>query len=452
MLKNADICPFKNSMTLHCVGWRRVVAISLFLTLVPMSTYADAPPDWGTLREVQNKDNMTVEEAIISAFQRSPDISKALSQINRGKAQVDEAKSAYYPQIGMNANYGKAGESSFGPKLSQLLYDFGKTSNSVDHQRNLTDSYRQDLKKSMTEVAGRTLLSYSNVKRYQGLMNIAQDSIDSLKQVRDMSRLRVDAGLNPQSDILQAETRISLLQTILEQYRTQLHAAQANLATLTGRNATNLAELPDSLKEITVKPDAINYNQISAMQSARAKQKAAESTVAHRKAQYLPDIKVEAGRIRQFYRDDTYWDNQIGVSVDMSIYQGGAVSAQVSQAEQDVVAASSDVNQVKLTVDQQASAAFANWSGAGAREQLSVSQIDIAERTRSLYRDEYKLSERSLNDLLSVEQDVYQANSGNVNAHFDALDAAINYALALDNLLPLLGVDKTAEKELPNIQ
>lgn len=452
MLKTTEACLFKVNTVPNGIRWQQLSILSFALVMMPMLTHADGPPDWSSLSVEQSKSKMTAEEAIIYAFQRSPDISKALSQINKGKAQVDEVKSAYYPQIGMSAGYGRAGEASYGPQLKQLLYDFGKTSNSVDGQQNLTDSYRQDLKKSMTTVAANTLLSYSSVKRYLGLIKVSQESIDSLSQVRDMARLRVDAGLNPQSDILQAETRIALLKTTLEQYRTQFNAAQANLATLTGINATELAEMPDNLKQITIKPDAINYNEIAAMQSALARQRAAEASVSQQKAQYLPDISVEASRTRQFARNDTYWDNQFGVSVNVPIYQGGAVSARVSQAEQDVLAARSDVNLVKLTVDQQASAAFANWRGADAREQLSINQIDIAEHTRSLYRDEYKLSQRSLNDLLSVEQDVYQANSGNIVAQFDVQDAAINYAVALDNLLPLLGVDNTVEKDLPNIQ
>ena len=452
MLKTTETRPFKVNTVSNAIRWQQLSILSFALTMMPMLIHADGPPDWSTLSVEQSKSKMTAEEAVIYAFQRSPDISKALSQINKGKAKVDEVKSAYYPQIGMSAGYGRAREASYGPQLKQLLYDFGKTSNSVDGQQNLTDSYRQDLKKSMTNVAANTLLSYSSVKRYLGLIKVSQDSIDSLSQVRDMARLRVEAGLNPQSDILQAETRIALLKTTLEQYRTQLNAAQANLATLTGRNASDLAEMPGNLKKITIKPDAINYSEIAAMQSALARQRAAEANVSQQKAQYLPDISVEASRTRQFVRNDAYWDNQLGVSVNVPIYQGGAVSARVNQAEQDVLAARSDVNLVKLTVDQQASAAFANWHGADAREQLSISQIDIAQHTRSLYRDEYKLSERSLNDLLSVEQDVYQANSGKIVAHFDVQDAAINYAVALDNLLPLLDVDNTVEKDLPNIQ
>ncbi|WON77521.1 TolC family outer membrane protein [Serratia sp. UGAL515B_01] len=452
MLKKTEVCPFKTNTLSNDLRWRKLSLISLALLMMPMLTHADGPPDWNTLSVVESKSKMTADEAVMYAFQRSPEISKALSQINKGKAQVDEVKSAYFPQVGMSASYGRAGEATLGPKLTQLLYDFGKTSNSVDSQQNLTDSYRKELLKNMTSVAANTLLSYSSVKRYSGLIKVAEDSIDSLGQVRDMAKLRVDAGLNPQSDILQAETRIALLKTTLQQYRTQLNTAQANLATLTGQNATDLAELPDNLRQITLKPDAINYSEIASMQSALAKQKAAEASVAQQKAQHLPDISVEAARLRQFDNNDAYWNNQFALSVSVPIYQGGAVSARVNQAEQDVLAARSDVNQVKLTVDQQASAAFANWSGASAREQLSVRQIEIADRTRSLYRDEYKLSQRSLNDLLSVEQDVYQANSGNVLAHFDVQDAAINYAVAIDNLLPLLGVDKTAEKELPSIQ
>lgn len=60
-----------------------------------------------------------------------------------------------------------------------------------------------------------------------------------------------------------------------------------------------------------------------------------------------------------------------------------------------------------------------------------------------MYRDEYQLSKRSLNDLLSVEQDVFSAESAAILARYDAWDAAVRYAGAVDNLLDMLGIERT---------
>ena len=57
--------------------------------------------------------------------------------------------------------------------------------------------------------------------------------------------------------------------------------------------------------------------------------------------------------------------------------------------------------------------------------------------------DEYRLSKRSLNDLLSIEQDVFQADTASITARYDAWDAAVRYAAAADNLLDMLGIERS---------
>ena len=71
----------------------------------------------------------------------------------------------------------------------------------------------------------------------------------------------------------------------------------------------------------------------------------------------------------------------------------------------------------------------------------SVSWKCVA-RPRCL-QNEYTLSKRSINDLLSVEQDVWSATSAKIMAEYDGWSAAINYASAVDNLMPLIGIEKT---------
>jgi adhesin transport system outer membrane protein len=78
-------------------------------------------------------------------------------------------------------------------------------------------------------------------------------------------------------------------------------------------------------------------------------------------------------------------------------------------------------------------------------------QLQSALRAREVYKNEYTLSKRSINDLLSVEQDVWQATLSKIMAEYDSWSAAINYATALDNLLPAIGVEKNAAAKLPDL-
>jgi len=78
-------------------------------------------------------------------------------------------------------------------------------------------------------------------------------------------------------------------------------------------------------------------------------------------------------------------------------------------------------------------------------------QLENALRTRVVYKNEYTLSKRSINDLLSVEQDVWQATSSKIMAEYDGWSAGVNYASAVDNLMPLIGIEKNASAKLPDL-
>lgn len=85
--------------------------------------------------------------------------------------------------------------------------------------------------------------------------------------------------------------------------------------------------------------------------------------------------------------------------------------------------------------------------------QASAQQLSSANYTSSVYQDEYKLSKRSLNDLLSIEQDAEQAETSCVTALYEGRDAAVRYASAVDNLPDMLGIKRqqASGDDLPSL-
>ena len=410
--------------------------------------------NWQAAPTEEMRASLTLQDAILRAFARNPQISEAAAQIRVGKGNLDEAKSAWYPQISLQGTAGKSHQTdsagslsnnaSAGVQLSQLLYDFGRTGGSISQQEYLSDAYRYSLYSTMTDVALSTLQAYLSVKRYQALSLAARDNIASLERVRDTARLRADAGLSSQSDVLQAETRIAGMRATVEQYRAQQRSAQAQLTVLTGVVSDNLPDLPQSLLDQKVTLDKIPYENSTLVRAAQAKQQAAIEEVNQTEAQHWPTLKVQAGRTR--YENSggggSYWDDQVQLAVDAPVYQGGAVSAKVRAAEGQRQAAQAEVEKAKLDINQKASAAYADMIGGQQRQLAGEEQFGSATHTRSVYQDEYKLSKRSLNDLLSVEQDVFQADTSRIGALYDGWDATVRYAAAGDNLVDMLGIDR----------
>lgn len=398
------------------------------------ATIAAPLPQWANAPAVTPVARLSLQESILRAFALNPDVTQQAAQIGIGEAQIDEAKSAWYPHVGLTGNAGPSRQTdssgrldnnvSYGITLTQLVYDFGKTDNDIKLQTAARDSYRFKLMATLTDVAEKTATAYMEVSRYQALCDAAQRNIHSLENVYNMAALRANAGLNSSSDELQAQTRIAGMRSTLEQYQAQMASAKAQLAVLTGVQPEAIAEPPAELAEQPVSLKNIDYQSIPLVLAAENLRQSAQYGVEKTKAQYWPTLSI----------------------------QGGAVSAQVQQAEGQKKISASQVEQAKLDVLQRASVAYANWTGARGREEAGLAQSESAHKTRDVYQNEYKLGKRSLNDLLTVEQDVFQAQSAEINASYDGWVAAVNYAAAVNNLIPLAGIKQGLYNDLPDLK
>lgn len=441
-------------MTIKPVYQRTATALLVAVALCSTGSAA-AQEDfrWQTAPTEAFQAQLTIKEAILRAFARNPKIAQASAQIQVGKANLSEAESAWFPQVALTGNAGRThrtdsagslnSNAAAGINLKQLLWDFGKTGGSIDEQENLSTAYQYDLYTTLNQVGMETLQSYLQVKRYQALAKAAERNRSSLESVREMAKLRAGAGLSSQSDVLQASTRIAAMNATYEQYQAQMRSAQASLSVLTGVVSDNLPDLPDDLMKQKISLKSLPYDQNNAVRSAQAKQLASEERIRQARAQHYPTISVQAGRTRYQNDNGDYWDDEVQLVVDAPLYQGGAVSARVDAAEGDRANARAQVEASKLEVNQKAATAWADLTGAQQRQQAGELQLLSAGQARGVYRDEYQLSKRSLNDLLSVEQDVFSAESATIVARYDAWDAAVRYAGAADNLLDMLGIERT---------
>lgn len=408
-----------------------------------------------------NVEETNLKESILFALDRDPAISRQAAQMGIGQAMTKEAKSGWMPQIGLTASTGHSqttdssgslnNSAAWGITVTQLVYDFGKTNSAIAQSEAQYESYRYQLMATLSEVAEKAAQGYVEVKRYSALVNAARDNIAALEKIQHLAQLRAGAGLSSTSDDLQTQTRIAGMRATLEQYDAALQKAKAVLAVQTGISAHRYARLPENLEAKQVAVDDIDYSRIPAVLSARAMVTSAQHGIDRAKAQHLPTLSLKAGRTRYESDNRGYWDDQIQLSVDAPLYQGGAVSARVDQAQGAKAMAASEEEKARFDILQKASSAMADWKGARGREDAGKFQLVNAMQTRSVYKNEYTLSKKSINDLLSVEQDVWQAQSSRINAEYDGWSAAIQYATAVDNLLPLIGIEKQASKKLPDL-
>ncbi len=191
--------------------WVRLSAVLALISACINTTYANS----GALG-FATVPTTTLKESILFAIDRDPSVSQQAAQLGIGQAQIDEARSGWMPQISLNGSTGHSqttdssgslrNSAAWGLSLTQLIYDFGKTNNSISQSSARRDSYRYQLMETLTAVAEKTALSYVEVRRYSDLLQAAKENVQALKNVEQLAKLRADAGVSSTSDELQTRT------------------------------------------------------------------------------------------------------------------------------------------------------------------------------------------------------------------------------------------------------
>jgi len=212
-------------------------AIAVLIGKAP-ADFALAPAQW----------NVTVPEIPAGVpsllLQRRPDIASAERRVAVANEQIGIARSAYFPDIGLNASYGTAASRvsdlfnvsaatwSFGLSAAQTLFDAGAIRARVDsarasHEQSVAN-YRQTVLVAFADVEDQ-LAATRVLAQQQDLRRQASEAADKVEQ-QVTNRYR--AGQVGYSDVVQAQVtalnaRRSLVQVQADRQTTAIALIQA---------------------------------------------------------------------------------------------------------------------------------------------------------------------------------------------------------------------------------
>jgi outer membrane protein len=305
----------------------------------------------------------------------------------------------------------------YGLTLSQTLWSFQSFSQ-------LREASATAAAAEATLLAAQQSLMLRVAQAYFGVLS-ASDTLTSFKAAResyttllDQARGREQTGVGPRSDSEQAQAYYDQTEQSVIDAQNALGDAQLLLTEITGSPTGAVAPLRESIPLASPDPASVDDWVTAALKdnpSVRAAQLSVDATnrdIDVQRGKALPTVVLSGGRSRA-WQDLTIGgdtaDDQIGVSVNWPLFQGGAVASQIRQSR-------------------------ANWKQALAL--YAGAQRDTERLTRSAYRDVVtgisriaaaKRSEDSWR--VAVEASKHNVEFG-TGVEFNLLDAQNNYYFA----------------------
>jgi len=177
----------------------------------------------------------------------------------------------------------------------------------------------------------------------QDNLEFAEAEKSSIGRQLDQAKQRFDVGLIAITDVKAAQARYDLSTSLEIRALSDVAGARDSLLELTGEYFEDIAPLREDLQLTRPEPDSSEHWIARAKQqnlkvlSAQAASEAARQEMRRQRAGHLPtlDLSATAG-----YQDTNFGgiapierqDSEIGVQLNIPIYQGGAISSRTRQA------------------------------------------------------------------------------------------------------------------------
>jgi len=377
----------------------------------------------------------TLSEALASTYNNSGLLEQNRALLRAADEGVAQAVATVLPVINWSLNWNRT-RSTAAPEVggglnqtavarvtgSLTLYDNGANRSAIEAQKEVVLATRQSLRAVEQNVLLRAVQSYMNLIRAGEFVQLRQNNVRLITQEFRAAQDRFDVGEVTRTDVALAEARLASARSLLASAQGDRTVAAEEFRAAVGRapsNPRNVSPAPVSRTLADATDFALrNHPRIL---EAQHNVSAAELNIARAQAAVQPRVTLDGSVSRNDDSVDTF---QTGITLSGPIYQGGALSSQIRQAQANRDSARSSLHLTRLSIQQEVANAFAQLQVARATNAASEQQISAATVAFQGVREEATLGSRTTLDVLNAEQELLDARANRIAAQSDVVIAS----------------------------
>lgn len=402
----------------------------------------------------------TLQEALTAAYVNNPTLAAARANQRANDENVPIQKSAGRPDVTASGQFlefvKQASDNFINPdrlltgqlNLGVPIYSGGAVKNGIRGARARVEAGRADLRATESDIFTQVVAAYMDVLRAQALVGLQANQVDVLGVNLQATSDRFEIGDLTRTDVAQSQARLALSQSDLRTAQANLIAARETYAQLTGMLADDLQPpppLPGFPADVEAAVDIALENNPDII-AARDRARAAGFDVNVAGAGRLPRVSVISGGTYNNYLGSlggtgtggvavavpqTTTSVQMGLQLNVPLFQGGLPAAQRRQAQAREGAALETVIAAERFVIAQVRSAWASWQAATAVIVSAQTAVDAAALSLEGVRAENSIGNRTVLDTLDAEQELLNARVQLVTARRNAYVAGFQLLAAM---------------------
>jgi len=391
----------------------------------------------------QQPQPLTLDQAHKLALQNHPQIASAKYTAAAAEQVTKEVGSAWQPAFTANLTgvgadtgsrisagglnnpvvYNRIGS---GVTFSQLITDFGRTSNLVESSKLRAQAQNETVTTNQAQVLLGVDRAYFGLLRAKSLMQVAEQTVKARQLIVDQVSTLAQNRMKSQLDVSFAKVNLSDAQLLLSSAQNQYKASQADLATAIGTPGEPNLEVEDTGEPVPI-TDAENdlvreaVSQRPELRSLRLEESSALRFAKAERALMFPSVATFAttGLSPVGQEAITSQYGAIGLNVSIPLLNGGLFSARRKEAEYRASAVNQNVKDLENRVIRDTRVAYLNAVNAYDRLGLTKELLDQARLALELAQSRYDLGLSSIIELSQAQLNLTSAQISATAARYD---------------------------------
>jgi outer membrane protein len=425
----------------------------------------DTPPPPAAITLAPGGLTMSLAQAEETALKNQPNLRQARANTDAAAGRVEQARSGYLPQVTATGTYERTTSNftprpgfqptagvtvppatnatfnyfSFGLTGSQLIYDFGLTSDKWRSAAASHDAARLSEDTTITQLVATVRHDYFQARAQQDLVTVAEESVANQKRHVAQIEGLVKVGIRPEIDLASTLTDLANAQVQQINAVNAVRVAKAQLGQAMGitRDDYDLTDAdlkapPDEEEPLTGLVDkALRARpEVAVLEQQR---RAQALTLASDRGAYGPSLGVIASATEAGLALDALVPNWfLGLNLNWALLQGGLTTGQVHEAAATLRGFDAQMDALRLQVRVDVEQAQLNLYAAKATSTASEKALTNA-------REQLRLAEARYTQGLGSVIELNDAQVAFTTAEAQLVQARYGILIARAQLLGALG-------------
>lgn len=379
---------------------------------------------------------MTLPEAIAMARRANPGLAQVQAQSDAASARLAQARAGRLPSLTLSAESASGttdlggffgfGQSDVSPRaaslqLRQPLFSGGGVSAAITQAGEGKAAAQAHVGGATAMLSAEVASSYVGVLSAQDMVALSRAQLAQMETITSQAQLRFKGGEIPRTDLDQAIARQAESRAGLARAEGQLAKSRAHFASVVGAEPEGLEPVaappatPASLDEAI----ATASQSSPLLLAAQAAEHAAQAGVRYARAERLPSLALTATASTardQFFPGYSADGVTVGVQGRWTLFSGGVISGRIDEAGAALRAAQADLAGAQAQVREAVIGAWGDVATARAVMLAATDQSNAASGALDSVRNEVRVGQKPVLDLLNAEREALAAQSALIAA------------------------------------